>query len=88
VTIPLGGVWCWVLLGMLFGVQGWSFSYLRGRKRVDENILCVAWLYGCVCVLGGMYLCWVVVEYLLVCGVVSLVFGSIMVECSTSDMGP
>jgi hypothetical protein len=86
VTILLGGVW--MLLGMRLGVQGWSFSYLRGRKRVDENILCVAWLYGCVGVLGGMYLCWVVVEYLLVCGVVSLVFRSIMAECSTSDMGP
>jgi hypothetical protein len=68
VTILLGGVWCWVLLGVLLGVQGWSFSYLRGRKQVDENILCVAWLYWCVGVLGGICLFWVVVEYLCAVG--------------------
>jgi hypothetical protein len=50
--------------------------------------MCVVWPYGCVGVLGGMYLCWVVVEYLLVCGVVSFVFWSIMAEYSTPDMGP
>jgi hypothetical protein len=76
-----------VFLGMCLGVRGWSFPYLRGRKRVDENIMCVAWLNGCVGVLGGMYLCWVVVDYLLVCSVVSFVFGGIIAECSTSDMG-
>jgi hypothetical protein len=66
---------------------GLVFSLSVGRKRVDENVLCVAWLYGCVGVLGGMCLCWVVVDYLLVCGVVSFVFGGIMAECSTSDIG-
>jgi hypothetical protein len=39
-------------------------------------------------ILGGMYLCWVVVEYLLVCGVVSFVFVGIIAVCSTSDVGP
>jgi hypothetical protein len=47
-----------------------------GKTTVDEkNILCVA--CKCVVILGGVCLCWVVVELLTCvwCGVVSLSFG-------------
>jgi hypothetical protein len=41
---------------------GVSLSLSVGKTTVDENIMC-----GCVGVLGGMYLCWVVVEITYFC---------------------
>jgi hypothetical protein len=56
-----------------------------GKTTVDENIMCVACM--CVGVLGGMCLCWVVVELLTCvwCGV--LVVWGVIAGCSTSDVG-
>jgi hypothetical protein len=64
---------------------GVSLSLSVGKTTVDESIMCVA--YVCVGVLGGVYLCWVVVELLTCvwCGV--LVVWGMIAGCSTSDVG-